>query len=111
MLAGLYNDIVDDQSLQHFSFINADQHTQIIDAIARKYNVALPVYILDPISTNNPANWLYTHQAAHNDMNAILGIAGNDLTDVDFKNKEQVASWVWLHAQEHYQASNKLGIG
>lgn len=111
MLAALYNSFSDQAGMSQFSFANNDQHTQIIEAIARRFNVALPTYILDPIPANAPSNWLYTHQAVHNDMNGVLGIAGNDLSDVDFTDPQQVASWVWLHAQEHYQAAQILGIG
>jgi hypothetical protein len=44
-------------------------------------------------------------------MDSILGIAGNDLSDVDWSNPDQLESWVWLHAQEHYRAETILGIG
>ena len=110
MLASIYNVFTDAQGLQSFSFANNDLHVQINRALFSQYQIEMPTYILDPISTQQPDNWLYTHQNVHNLMNSVLGIAGNDLTDVDFSNKDQVASWIWLHAQEHLQASKKLGI-
>ena len=111
MLANLYNTWKDDAGLQRFSFSNNDEHLSINRAILARFNQLLPVYVLDPINTHDPNTWLNVHQIVHNLQNQILGIVGNDLSDVDFQNPEQMASWVWLHAQEHYQASNILGIG
>ena len=111
MLANLYNIWKDNPGLQRFSFSNADEHYRIAKAIQKQYNVILPDYILDPINTEDPATWLNVHQNVHNLQNSVLGIAGNDISDVDFSKPDQVASWIWLHAQEHLQANLKLGIG
>ena len=112
MLATLYNIFQDQVGLNQFAFANADLHIRQNEAIATKYNVALPYYVLDPIALENSGleNWLQTHQDIHTRTNAVLGIAGNDLSDVDFKNPDQLAAWIWLHASEHVQASNKLGL-
>lgn len=110
MLASLYNVFKDNIGLQQFSFANNDEHVRINEAVLKQRNIQLPTYILDPISASDPSNWLYMHQNIHNLMDSVLGIAGNDLSDVDFKNPEQLSSWIWLHAQEHYQAAQILGI-
>ncbi|MDE2470256.1 MAG: hypothetical protein KGL35_16280 [Bradyrhizobium sp.] len=106
MIAALFNNITTPEALHQFSFANADLHARMTARLG-----LATVYVLDPIPTG-PAltDWLWRHQEAHNLFNAALGIAGNDLTDVDFQKPDQLASWVWLHAQEHYQAANKLGI-
>jgi len=109
MLASLYNIPKDKTALAQFSFANADEHTRINRAILREYGIQLPVYILDPISSDG-TNWLDTHQTVHNLMNSVLAIAGNDLSDVNFKDHAQLSSWIWLHAQEHYLAAERLGI-
>jgi len=111
MLASLYNVFRDDIGLSQFSFANSDMHVRINQSVLRRYNIQLPVYVLDPISVNEPSTWLYQHQDLHNQMNSVLGIAGNDISDVDFKDAGQLSSWIWLHAQEHYQAAKILGIG
>ena len=108
MLASLFNIPKDKTALAQFSFANADEHTQINQGILKKYSIQMPVYVLDPIPTDQQ-NWLETHQNVHNLMNAVLGIVGNDLSDVDFKKPNELASWIWLHAQEHYQAAKILG--
>jgi len=110
MLATLFNVFTDAQGLHQFAFANADQH-RLQTARLREYGVDLTDYILDPIPQGEDLEtWLQVHQQAHLQVNTVLGIAGNDLSDVDFKNPDQVASWVWLHAQEHRQAAEKLGI-
>ena len=110
-VANLYNVFTEATGKDQFSFSNASLHALQNQAIFVGTGRELSSYVLDPIPTGeNLVNWLEAHQDIHNQVNAILGIAGNDLTDVDFNNQEQVAAWVWLHAEEHRQAVQKLGI-
>lgn len=111
MIATLFNIFKDAEGLNQFSFANADLHVRINEAIIDRGGPSLPFYVLDPIATGPAAaNWLRTHQDIHNQMNAVLGLAGNDLSEVDFNDPDQVASWIWLHAQEHVAASDKLRL-
>ncbi len=111
MIATLFNIFNDAQGLNQFSFANADEHLRINEAIVARNGPALSYYVLDPIPTGPDAKtWLRTHQDIHNQMNAVLGLAGNDLSEVDFNDPDQVASWIWLHAQEHVAASDKLRL-
>lgn len=109
-LVGLLNLPRTDREWSKWSFSNADGHTRIIEAILTQRSVQLDTYILDPIAQFDRDNWLRRHQTVHNDMNEILGIAGNDLSDVDFKNVKELQAWVNLHAQEHIQANALLGV-
>lgn len=109
-LPTLFNLPTDETSLAYFSFANADEHNRIVTAIFASTGQTLPTYVLDPVPTFDIQNWLRRHQDIHNQQNLILSIAGNDLSDVDFKNKEQLEAWIQLHAQEHYLASQRLGI-
>jgi hypothetical protein len=93
-----------------FSFNNQAEHTKIASAIFSQYNITVPVYPLDPIPLNDMGAWLIQHQNLHNIMNSVLGTNSNDLTDVNFKDSQQLAGWIWLHAQEHYVASNTLEL-
>lgn len=111
MLAGFYNTPDDEQSLKWFSFINQDSHQRIVDQIYTNTGDNLQVYPMDPIPLFDISAWAYNHQNMHNDMNAVLGFAGNDLTDVDFSRPDLIRNWIWLHAIEHVQAENALGIG
>ncbi len=110
-VANLFNVPEGEDDFSIFSFNNADQHALITSAIASQRGVSLPAYILDPIPSADPATWLAIHQASHNAFTAILGIAGVDLTDVDFNDPEQAASWHRLHGEEHRQAADILRFG
>ncbi len=74
-------------------------------------NLALPEYQIDPIDPNNPGPWDDLHQAMHQQFDELLGIAGFNLIEVDWKNEGERAAWIWLNAQEHYQAAQILGLG
>ena len=65
---------------------------------------------MPPPGDPNLGTWAYSHQQAHTAFDDILGIAGNDLTDVDFTKQDQVESWLRLHFQEHYEAQQSLGF-
>ena len=111
MLASLFNVFDDQRGLAQFSFANADLHRRQNDAIFAAGGALLPYYVLDPLPLGSArVNWLEAHQALHERVNTVLGIASNDLTDVDFTDRNQLAAWVWLHAQEHLQAVQRLGI-
>ena len=110
MLASLFNIPSNKEQINEFSFANKDHHTQIAQALQRLYAVTLPVYLIDPIPLFSPGVWLYNHQAMHDAQNAVLGIQGNDFTDLDFDKPDQLSNWIWLHANEHAQAAKLLGI-
>ena len=107
-LASLFNIPEGEQDLLVFSFSNMDQHRRIVTALGGQ-GVNLPLYNLDPIPPSDPFTWLIVHQQAHVDFTTRLGIDGVDLTAVDFRDPEQMASWIRLHADEHQQAATKLG--
>ena len=109
-LASLFNQPSDERSLMRWSFSNADGHTRIINAIAAQRGVNLTQYILDPIDARDLQGFLRRHQTMHNDMNGVLGLAGQDLSDVDFKNPKQLAAFIFIHAVEHRNANFALGI-
>lgn len=108
-LASIFNIPRGEQDLLLFSFNNMDQHRQIVSAIANR-GTKLTLYSLDPIPQADVLTWLIIHQQSHVDFTTALGIAGVDLTAVDFRDPEQMASWIRLHADEHQQAADRLGI-
>lgn len=110
MIANLANIPGDPRSLAHWSFTNMAHHRDINREIYRVYEIALPEYILDPFLPQASDNFLYAHQIMHNNMNAVLGISGYNLRDVDWNDEGQLASWISLHFNEHYQANQILGV-
>lgn len=111
MLANLLNAPVKGEDFSYFTSNNAEQHFNIINAISRLHGVHLLEYQLDPVSDVDFSDWLWRHQYTHNDMNAFLGIEGNDLSTLDLNNPIALQEWTYLHFSEHYQANNILGIG
>jgi len=109
-VANLFNIPGDEASLSQFSFANAAEHHKIAQALFDDLGIHIDVFILDPLPIFDPGTWLYQHQQAHNIQNAALGIAGNDLTTVDLKDKGQFAAWINLHAQEHRDAARLLAL-
>lgn len=111
-LATIFNSPREKTDRLIWSFANADHHLDVLNAIAKQKNILLARYLLDPIPDQplGMESWLQTHQQAHNDINGVLGVKGNDISDVEFNNEAQVLAWTWLHATEHYQWANILGV-
>lgn len=112
-LASLLNVPVTQQELDAWNFAHAAEHADINRLLLANYDVSLPAFVLDPMDPMRIDfyNWLYLHQQMHTLQDQTLGISGYDLLDVDWKDQGQRAGWVQLHENEHYQASNILGIG
>ena len=109
-VAALFNVPSTPEELASWSFAHAAHHHDIIRTIFQKYALTLSEYVLDPFDINAPDNWIYQHQTMHQEFDAILGIDGFDLTDVDFRDTNQLAGWIYLDANEHYQAAGILEI-
>jgi len=109
-LATLYNVPTNENEMNIFSFNNYAEHVKIASAIFAQYGITVPIYPLDPIPLSDMGDWLLQHQNLHNIMNELLGTNSDDLTDVNFKDPQQLAQWIWLHAQEHYQAADVLQL-
>lgn len=110
-LADLANVPSTDQERAQWSFAHMAHHRDINEKIYLLLKLALPEYILDPIDLNDTGTWEYQHQLMHDNFNQILGIEGQDLTGIDWKNQNLLAGWVQLNFSEHYQASSILEIG
>ena len=110
-LANLFNVPRTDDERAAWSFSHMAHHRDINAAIYRLLKIALPEYILDPIDPKDTGQWEYQHQLMHDNQNQILGIQGQDLTGVDWKNPELLTAWVFLNSNEHFQASEILLIG
>ena len=109
-LASLFNVPDDPESLSAFSFANNDEHVKIAARIQQIYGIRLTQFIIDPIPMFDPLAWATAHQQMHNQQNEVLGIAGNDLSGIEFNDKEELNSWIRLHAAEHVQAAQILQL-
>lgn len=110
-IASIFNVPSTQNELDIWSFAHAAHHRDINRAIYQLVQVVLPEYVFDPINPHDIEVFLYQHQDLHQRMDALLGIEGNDLLDVDFRDKNELAGWIWLNSSEHYQAAQILEIG
>ena len=97
-----------------WSSAHVAHHRDINRLIYQDFKIALPEYNLDPfdpLDENALNNWLYLHQAMHDNFEQVLGIAGFDLTEVDWKDRQLLEFWTLNHASEHLQAADILEIG
>ena len=110
-VAGLSNVPNTKSELAVWATLHQTHHRDINRRIYELAGISLPEYILDPINPDDTGVWEDQHQQMHQDMDALLGINGFDLTNVNFENEAYLAGWIQLHFNEHYQAANILGIG
>ena len=110
-VANLYNVPTTDEERAAWSFAHMAHHRDINRRIYELVKIALPEYILDPIDANNSGTWGDQHQVMHDNQNQLLGIVGQDLTEVNWKDQRLLSGWIFLHQVEHYQAAAILGIG
>lgn len=110
-IANLYNVPGTTAELAEWAFSHMAHHRDINARIYLLLKIALPEYILEPIDPADTGQWEDQHQIMHDNQNQLLGIAGQDLTGVDWKDDNLKAAWVFLNASEHYQAAAILEIG
>jgi len=109
-LASIFNVPTDQATTDEWAFSHMAHHRDINRKIFEIHGIEIPEYVLDPFNPNDTGTFGYQHQEMHNYQNAVLGIAGNDLVDVSWRNEEERASWIQLNAIEHLQANQVLGI-
>lgn len=110
-IANLYNVPGNDAERAQWAFAHMAHHRDINRTIYELISVSLPEFILDQINVADTGFWEYQHQQMHDNQNAILGIAGFDLTGLNWNKQNELAGWIYLNSTEHFQASNILGIG
>lgn len=110
-IAGIANIPTTREELLVWATNHATHHVDINRSLYQLTGINLPDFILDPIDPDNTGVWEAQHQIEHDNMDAILGITGFDLSEVDFKKTEYLTGWIQLNLSEHYQAANVLGIG
>ena len=113
-IAALYNVPGSPEELAEWSFAHAAHHHDLLAAIQQKFSLTSPEYVLDPFDPQNQqamGTWIYQHQQMHFTLDAQIGLAGFDLTDIDWTDRGQLAGWIYLNSVEHYNAALILGVG
>jgi len=111
-LDSVWRSPTDEHSSAEFSFSHQDEHVKAADAVFKKFGVNLLIYSLDPMPPlNDRGAWGNMHQAMHNDLDAVLGLAsGPDLSAIDWSDPEQVTVWTQLHSPRHQLYAQTLGL-
>lgn len=109
-IASLFNVPVSPETTAEYAFNHMAHHRDVNRRILEIFNVIVPEFALDPMNLGNLGVWGNQHQQMHNDTNFILGVEGNDLTDVSWSDINERTAWIFLNSNEHYQWSNLLGV-
>lgn len=72
--------------------------------------IMLQQYQLDPINFADPMSFIWRHAQTHTDMNGALGLQSIDLSELDIKDPNKVAAWIYSQYQEHNNVHEALGI-
>jgi hypothetical protein len=110
MIANLLNIPASDEGRAQWAFSHMAHHRDVNRVIFQRFGVQLPEYTLGQINPRNPGTWIDQHQIMHNNMNAVLNIAGADLTDVEWQNQVELAAFIQLNFIEHLKANDLLGL-
>ena len=98
------------EDIASWSFSHLANHRDINRVILATKQIRIDEYMLDPFDPENMTQWLDLHQQMHNEQNKALGIAGYNLSDVDWQDEQARSQWIWAHADEHARASQILGV-
>jgi hypothetical protein len=110
MVTDLYSIPRTDAEWRTWSFAHRQSHLAIREAIRSNTGLNLPEYVLEPITGVDFQGFLQRNQQEHINMDGALSLPSVDLQDVDIKNQPQLVAWIYLHAQEHFDAEMALGI-
>jgi hypothetical protein len=90
-----------------WSFSHLANHRDFIRTVQQKFGIVLPEYAIDPFG-DDVAD---LHQTLHNDLDSLIGVQGFDLSEVNWKDPQQRAAWIFLNATLHQQEGAILGVG
>lgn len=102
-------------SWESFWFANQDSHEKIRERIVALSEEAgeiiqISSFVLYPVTDISFEAFEQIHQQAHNEMNLILGLGGNDYTGLDLEDPRALEAFVALHGQNHRLAEDVLRI-
>lgn len=100
-LADLFNVPRNDAELAAWAFAHMAHHRDLNTQARKIHNILLPEYVLDPIVPGNVQDFLNLHQIMHNNIDIVFGVAGNDLSQVDWTDVSQREGWIYLNATQH----------
>lgn len=102
-----------DQGWEEWLHAHVRHHEALIAAINRTFKTTLsleaPLWPVDMDDKDKMAVWNRAHLDAHNAMNSVLGIPGQDISTPDFKNQRSLDAWLYTHFNLHQVAAQRSG--
>lgn len=104
-------DFSDQDMRQHFLMLNGMAHqTYYLVLLDLGYNPSnYPVLDLSDTEIGHK-DWLQIHALTHQQENDLLNLGNPDLTDCDFNDANDFASWLQLHQDAHIAIDQALGV-
>lgn len=97
------------EEIAGWSFNHARDHDEIDAALLARGTVSPPTP-LDPMPGEaGLGDWLLRHQTKHNDMNAALGLEGQDMTAFDLLTRDGLEGFAAQNFSEHDAVHQTLG--
>lgn len=95
--------------MKDFLFANSEAHSLIASTLLKS---GKPVASYPIGDMTDEKDWLLNHQNVHAEELSILGLdnIGVDLSQVDFKDKDQYHDWMTQHAYIHQFVNSALGL-
>lgn len=109
-IATLWNTPTSLEKLSDWSFSHAAQHRIEIAAIQRIFGITLTEFRLDPINPADSSTWAEQHQIMENERNAVLGLPGYNLSDVDWTDPGSFEAFIQANAVSHERAATILRL-
>lgn len=103
-----------DHGWDEWMLANDLHHKALIDAInaSRGTNLTMPqpIWPVEIGSEEQMRVWSRVHLDLHNDINAALGIPGQDIGSPNFKDKRALDGWTYIHFTMHQSSAQLAGV-
>ena len=100
----------DESSVEQWVLAHSTDHDEIRQALLAQNIANLPNYVLYPINFREWDTFGQKHQKTHDEVNSVLNLPGQDLSTLDFENRQKFNEWHQQHFSEHLHMRDALGI-
>lgn len=98
------------QGWKEWSWANFQHHLAIDTGLLQVAGYQYNPYRLWPVDEHDFRGFLEQHNQSHQVFNSVLGINGQDLSELDLEDKTMRDSWFFSHYTQHQAAAQLLGL-
>ena len=102
-----------DRGWEEWMHAHVRHHEALISAINATFrkNLSLeaPLYPVDMKDKEKMAVWSRAHLDAHNAMNDVLRIPGQDISAPNFQDRRALDGWIYIHFNLHQVSAQLCG--